>query len=119
MDTIKLKGMVFYGYHGTDKEENVLGQRFVVDTEMNLNLSKAGKTDELENSVNYADVFEKIKEIVEGKPCRLLERVAWLINEKILDVYPTVEKVTTTIHKPGAPIQGVLKDVAVTLSEKR
>ena len=43
MDTILLKGMIFYGYHGADKEENVLGQRFVIDVKMSLNLEKRVK----------------------------------------------------------------------------
>ncbi len=119
MDTILLKGMIFYGYHGADKEENVLGQRFEVDVKMELNLAKAGETDALEDSVNYADVFACVKMIVEGKPCRLLERVAALINEKIMETYPAVQEVTTSVHKPGAPIPGVLGDVVVTLKKKR
>ena len=119
MDTILLKGMIFYGYHGADKEENILGQRFEVDVKMGLNLAKAGETDALEDSVNYADVFAFVKMIVEGKSCRLLERVAALINEKIMETYPAIQEVTTSGHKPGGPIPGVLGDVVVTLKKKR
>lgn len=119
MDTILLKGMIFYGYHGADKEENVLGQRFVIDVKMSLNLAKPGKTDALGDSVNYADVFACVKMIAEGKPCRLLEHVAALINEKIMERYPAIDEVSTTVHKPGAPIPGILEDVAVTLNKKR
>lgn len=119
MDTIRLQEMAFYGYHGVDEEENKLGQRFFVDVEMKLDLSHAGESDRLEDSVNYAEVFSLVRTIVEGKPCKLLERVAGKINEEILRRYALVEEVSTTVHKPAVPIQGILKDVLVTLNRKR
>lgn len=119
MDTIKLEGMAFYGYHGADSAENALGQRFFIDVEMKLELSVPGKSDQLEDSVDYAEVFQITKKVVEGRPCRLLERVAALVNEEIMAHYPSVQEVKTTIHKPGAPIQGIFRDVMVTLHKKR
>ena len=106
MDKIKLQEMAFYGHHGVDSEENTLGQRFFIDVEMDLDLSGAGESDNIEDSVNYAEVFS-------------LVRVAGKINEEILIRYSKVEEVATTVHKPSVPIHGILKDVSVTLHKKR
>lgn len=76
MDKIKLQEMAFYGHHGIDSEENTLGQRFFIDVEMDLDLSGAGESDNIEDSVNYAEVFSLVQSIAEGAPCKLLERVA-------------------------------------------
>ena len=60
MDKIKLQEMAFYGHHGIDSEENTLGQRFFIDVEMDLDLSGAGESDNIEDSVNYAEVFSLV-----------------------------------------------------------
>lgn len=119
MDKIKLQEMAFYGHHGVDSEENTLGQRFFIDVEMDLDLSGAGESDNIEDSVNYAEVFSLVQSIAEGTPCKLLERVAGKINEEILVRYSKVEEVATTVHKPSVPIHGILKDVSVTLHKKK
>ena len=119
MDSIKLMGMAFFGYHGDEPEETKLGQRFYIDVEMFLDLSRVGRTDCLEDSVNYVAVYEMVKRRAEGKPCKLLERLAGLVNGDIMENFPLVMKVTTTVHKPGSPIPGILDDVSVTLSRER
>ena len=119
MDKIKLQEMAFYGHHGVDSVDNTLGQRFFIDVEMDFDLSGAGESDNIEDSVNYAEVFSLVQSIAEGTPCKLLERVAGKINEEILVRYSKVEEVATTVHKPSVPIHGILKDVSVTLHKKR
>lgn len=66
MDKVFVEGMEFYGYHGVFKEENKLGQRFKVDLITELDLSKAGQTDDLEQTINYAELYHVCKDIVEG-----------------------------------------------------
>lgn len=119
MDTIKLTRMAFFGYHGDEPEETKLGQCFYIDVEMGLDLSKVGETDALEDSVNYVAVYSLVKQRAEGGPYKLLERLAGVINHDILAQFPLVEKVTTTVHKPGSPIPGILDDVSVTLTKER
>lgn len=119
MDTIILKGMAFYAYHGVAEEEHHLGQRFYVDVMLKLDLSTPGRTDNIQDSVNYRDVFHVVKEIMEGKSCCLLEHVAYKINEALFQAYSMVQEVTTTVHKPGAPIPGTLEDVCVSLHKER
>lgn len=119
MDSIKLKRMAFFGYHGDEPEETKLGQRFYIDVEMYLDLSRVGVSDCLDDSVNYVAVYEQVKKRAEGGPYKLLERLAGIINDDILKEFPLVEEVTTTVHKPGSPIPGILDDVSVTLSKRR
>ena len=119
MDEIFLKNMSFFGHHGTDKEERRIGQRIYVDLIMKLDLSQASETDSLEKTVNYAEVFKRVERIVEEDSCKLLERLAGKINEEILNNYFDVKAVTTSVHKPGGPIEGILDDVVITIQKKR
>lgn len=66
MDRIVLDHMEFYGYHGCLPEERQQGQTFFVDAVLHLDLRAAGEQDNLAQTVNYADVFTKIRSIVEG-----------------------------------------------------
>lgn len=67
MDKIILKNMAFYGYHGNLASENQQGQRFYVDVEITADLTKAGQSDDLQDSINYVDIYERVQAIVTGK----------------------------------------------------
>src|SRR6476660_6839529 len=94
MDKIYVNKMEFYGYHGVFPEENKLGQRFIVDLVAAVDLKKAGQTDQLEDSVNYGELYNVCRDIVEGKPAKLIERVAERIAMKILADFHLVSEVT-------------------------
>lgn len=107
--------MVFYGYHGVNPEERTQGQRFVVDLEISRDLSQAGLSDDLSTTVNYSSVFKVAREVVEGKPCNLLETVAERLADAILTRFG-VEAVKVRVRKPWAPIKGSALDwVAVEI----
>lgn len=118
-DSIFLEGMEFFGRHGVLPEEQRLGQRFLVDLVMNLDLHKAGYTDDLEVTVNYAEVFARVKEIVEGVPVKLLECLADRIAQAVFEGFSMVESLEVTIHKPGAPIPGIFKDAQIKIRRQR
>jgi dihydroneopterin aldolase len=111
--------MEFYGYHGVFPEETRLGQRFVVDLTVFVDLKKAGETDELEHSVNYGELFRVCKEIVEGKPFKLVEAVAEKIAEIVLSQFTLVSEVTIKVIKPDPPIPGHYRSVAVEITRSR
>lgn len=119
MDKIELTGLEFFGYHGCLPEERQQGQKFFVDIKLYLNLKKAGSSDNLTATVNYAEVYDDIKKIVEGDPYNLIEAVAERIATVILAKYTAVKKLKVTVHKPSAPIAGKFKDAAVSLRRKR
>ena len=63
MDRIVLKNMAFYGYHGNLASEQEQGQRFFVDVEIITDLTKAGQSDQLEDSINYVEVYEIVESV--------------------------------------------------------
>ena len=111
MDKIILSGMVFYGFHGMSEAEQELGQRFDVDLEVQLDLSKAGASDMLEHTISYTNLYRTVKEIVEGPSRKLLENVAETIAGKIL-AESNVASVRVTVKKPKVPMKGSVLDYA-------
>lgn len=119
MDKIFVNKMDFYGYHGVFPEETRLGQRFTVDLAVMLDLKKAGETDDLEHSVNYAELYRICKEVVEGQPFKLVEAVAEKIAAELLDAFGMIEEVTVKVIKPDPPIPGHYQSVAVEMTRRR
>lgn len=111
--------MRFYGYHGALPEERKLGQRFQVDVSLSLDLYRAGSSDSLDQTVDYGNVYRAIREIVEGKSCRLIETVAERIAENLLHDFPAVEVCGVRVTKPDPPIDGHYDSVSVEIERKR
>ena len=119
-DEVLLEGMRFYGYHGVNPEEKVLGQRFIVDVALSVDLRQAGQSDDIADTVSYSAVFKLVKSIVEGEPYNLLEAVAESLATGILADFPPVTRVTVTLRKPEAPVKGsMLEAVGVRLTRSR
>jgi 7,8-dihydroneopterin aldolase/epimerase/oxygenase len=119
-DRILLEGMVFHGRHGTLPAERELGQPFVVDLELRLNLRPAGLSDDLEQTVDYGEVHRRAKEIVEGPPVNLTETVAERIAAAVLEEHPPVEAVRVKVAKPHVGLgDTVLAGSAVEISRRR
>ncbi|MEK3979371.1 dihydroneopterin aldolase [Psychrobacillus sp. FSL K6-2836] len=117
MDYIHLNDLEFYGFHGALPEETKLGQIFRVTITLACDLKRAGETDNLEETVNYAEVFELCKEIVEGKPYLLIEAVAEKIASSILHTYAAkVSGCRIQLVKPNPPIVGHYASVAVDIT---
>src|SRR5918995_2005098 len=83
-DRILLEGMIFYGNHGTLPAERELGQPFVVDIELHLDLKPAGLSDDLAQTVDYSEVHRRAKGLVERPSLNLTEAVAERIAAAIL-----------------------------------
>lgn len=114
MDRIILEGMEFYGYHGVLPEEQALGQRFIVDVELYLDLRPAGETDDPDRTVNYAHVFELVENVLTGRPHRLIESVAESVAKAVLERFP-VSEALVRVKKPGAPLPGRFTWMAVEI----
>ncbi len=119
MDKIELVGMEFFGRHGCSEEERLIGQRFLVDAALYLDLAPAGRTDDIELTVDYARVFDDVGRVVEGEPAALLETVAERIAGTLLEKYARIDRVRVTVHKPFAPLPGRFADAAVTIRRGR
>jgi 7,8-dihydroneopterin aldolase/epimerase/oxygenase len=119
-DRILLEGMVFHGRHGTLAAERELGQPFVVDVELRLDLRPAGSSDDLAQTVDYGEVHRRAREIVEGEPVNLTETVAERIAGAVLEGYPAVEAVRVRVAKPHVRLDGtVLAGSAVEILRRR
>lgn len=119
IDKVYVEGMEFYGYHGVFKEENKLGQRFRVDLTAFLDLSEAGKTDNIDATINYAELYKLCKEVMEGEPVNLVETLAETIAAKVLEKFEAVQECTVKVVKPDPPIPGHYKSVAIEMTRKR
>ncbi len=111
--------MEFYGYHGVFPEENKLGQRFRVDLTVELDLKQAGESDNLEYSVNYGELFELCRQVVEDRTYKLVESIAENIAVNILKQYIRISRCTVKVIKPDPPIPGHYRSVAVEITRER
>ena len=110
-DKIRLEQMVFYGYHGVNPEERKLGQRFIVDVEVHTNLALPGKSDSLQDTVNYSHVFKIVKEVVEGPSQNLIESVAEIVATRILANFD-IESIRVKVAKPEVSVKNSLMNAA-------
>ncbi|MCR6108847.1 dihydroneopterin aldolase [Bacillus sp. A301a_S52] len=119
MDKILVQGMAFYGYHGVFAEENKLGQRFYADVTLEMDTSPAGKSDDLNQTVNYALVYETAKNILEGESVQLVETLTERLANALLEDFPIIDACTVKVTKPDPPIPGYYEAVAVEIRRGR
>jgi dihydroneopterin aldolase len=117
MDRLLLEGMVFFGRHGATAAERELGARFTVDVELSADLRAAGRSDRAADTVDYAQVYETVREVVEGEPRSLLESVAQRIAERVL-AFDHVEQATVRVQK-RPPLDGEFRAFGVEVTRSR
>ena len=106
MDIINLKDLRFYGYHGVLEEEKVLGQKFIIDLKLYADLSKACVSDDVNDTISYALVYDIVKEIVENEKFNLIEKLGNEIIDKLFNQFNSIEKIRIEVKKPKAPVNG-------------
>lgn len=104
MDKIYLKNIEIFAKHGVFQEEKTLGQKFILDLELNLDLKEAAITEDLTKSVNYGELCHAVEKVFVEKSYDLIETAANKVAEYILLTYPMVELVKVNLKKPWAPI---------------
>lgn len=116
--TISLQGLRFFAYHGVLPSERRQGQAFYVD----LDLECAGPLptdDDLSATVDYAAVYEAVRQVAQSGPYQLIETLAGRIGDEVLARFPQVEALQIAVHKPQAPLPGPVADVVVTFHRRR
>ena len=118
MDSITITGITAQGTHGVLDFEKQRPQTFVVDVRLTLDLSAAGRDDDLAETVDYGQIARRIVSVIEGPHCDLIEALADRIAAAVLRSDP-VRAVAVTVHKPHAPVTVPFSDVAVQITRSR
>ena len=113
-DVIHLRGLEFYAYHGVLPEEQILGQRFLIDMDLFSDLHQAGSSDRVADTIHYGEVYQVIKTCVTKGKHLLLERLAEEIAQQVLRQF-ACKSVRVEVYKPQAPIPGIFKNVSVEI----
>lgn len=92
-----------------------MGQKFIVDATIYSNaLKSAGLSDDLQDTVDYAQIYDKIKRIVEGTPFKLIEALAENIAAEILQ-QEKVDSVKVRVQKPHVAVLGVVQSLGIEI----
>lgn len=118
-DKIILTGIEIKGRHGCSEEERKHLQPFIVDAELYLDLTEAGKSDDLGDTIDYAAVIVDIKKIVGGTSRNLIETVAQEIADFLLKRYMLLDGVKIVLHKPSPPVKDKFAGAAVEIIRSR
>ena len=119
MDRIYIKGLDVFAYHGVMPKEKRDGQRFVLDITLDCDLSRAGRTDRLEDTVDYTAVMDAAVQAMTESSYDLIERAASRTAEAILRAEEKVERLTLCLRKQEAPIDKIFDYVAVEITRER
>lgn len=114
MDAITITGIRAFGRHGVFESERRDGQEFIVDLRLELDLSRPGSSDHLEDTVDYGAIAMRTRAIIEGDPFNLIERLASEIAERLKSEF-ALSAIEVMVHKPNAPIPVDFTDVSVTI----
>lgn len=116
MGKIIIEAMEFYAFHGHYQEEQIVGNRFLVDLEMEANLSAPATSDNLNDAVNYQQAYQIIKNEMRRTKSNLLENIGKRILDALYAEMEGIEKATIRIRKLNPPMGGPIKSVGITMS---
>ena len=109
---IRLEGLKFYAFHGVLPQENLVGASYYIDLRLKTDFSRAAETDELEGTVNYADIHAAVKEEMRITS-QLLEHVCQRIARRIFHDFPTIETIDISLFKENPPMGACAQRVGV------
>lgn len=118
-DTIFVTGLLIHAHHGVMEHESKVGQRFVIDLELTVDLSSASRSDKLADTVSYSAIVDTATEVFTKRSYRLIEAAGGAVADALLASFPQLETVRITVRKPHAPIAAIFGDAGVTLTRRR
>ncbi len=113
---IELEKMEFYAFHGCYKEEQRVGNKFIVNISIETNISTARISDNIQDTINYVKIYNAVKDEMKQNS-HLLEHVAGRIIDRLLHDFPQILHITVKISKMNPPIGGQMKAFSLTLSQ--
>jgi dihydroneopterin aldolase len=118
-DAIFVNGLVLHAYHGVMPHEAKVGQPFVLDLMLDIDLTEASRTDTLKHTVSYEQLVKTASDAFSTRRYRLVEAAAGAVADAVLDHYPLIHSVRVTVRKPHAPIAATFDDVGVIITRAR
>jgi len=115
MGLIQIEGMEFYSFHGHCKEEQIVGNRFLVDLTIETDMSKPKESDNLKDALNYQRAYELVKMQMEQKS-HLLEHIAGRILDALYSEMDGIKQATIKVSKMNPPMGGKINSVCVVMS---
>jgi len=116
MGLIQIENMEFYAFHGHYREEQIVGNKFLVDLSIEADMSAPAGSDNLKDAINYQVAYKLVKDEMEKKS-NLLENIARRILDALYNQFSGIEKVTVKVSKMNPPMGGGRIDrVSVTLT---
>ncbi|MDR3344225.1 MAG: 2-amino-4-hydroxy-6-hydroxymethyldihydropteridine diphosphokinase [Oscillospiraceae bacterium] len=119
METLLIRGLRLFAYHGVNEDEKRLGQYFVLDITAQLDASAACSSDFLADTVSYAALLKTARSAFTSVRCDLLERAAQLVADAVLENFPPLRELTVRVLKPDAPIAAEFAAVGVEIVRQR
>jgi dihydroneopterin aldolase len=116
MGRITIEEMEFYAFHGHYKEEQIVGNRFLVDLEMEADMDRPAASDQLDDAVNYQVAYRLVKDEMKKHTSNLLENIGKRILDAIFSELEGIERATVRIRKMNPPMGGPIKSVSVTMT---
>lgn len=118
MDFIELKNMKFYARHGVFEQEYKVGNTFSIDLKLFLDLTRAISSDDLRDTINYAEVYNLIKKEMDT-PSHLLEHVAGRIIHQLKEAFPAIKKIEIRLAKKNPPMGADIDEVAIVITDNQ
>jgi len=118
-DTIFINGLVLHAYHGVMPHEGKVGQPFILDLALDIDLAQAAKSDKVADTISYDQVVRTASDAFTTRRYKLIEAAGAAVADAVLAAYARVEQVRVTVRKPHAPVAAVFTDVGVTLVRAR
>jgi dihydroneopterin aldolase len=118
-DTIFINGLVLHAYHGVMQHEGKVGQPFILDLVLDIDLSEAARSDKVADTISYDQVVGTASQAFQARRYKLIEAAGAAVADAVLAAYPKVMQIRVTVRKPHAPVAAVFTDVGVTLVRAR
>lgn len=118
MSKIILENMEFHAFHGFLEHENEIGNTFLVSISMEIDTEKAGKSDNLQDTLNYQSVYYAVRKEMKVQS-KLIEHVAQRILNSVFNEFPQIQELEVKLSKLNPPLGGKVEKVSIELSKKR
>lgn len=118
-DAIFVSGLIVHAHHGVMEHESKVGQNFVIDLELSVDLAAATRSDKLADTVSYSAIVETAMRVFTQRAYKLIEAAGGAVADAILADFPKVSAIKVTVRKPHAPIAAIFGDVGVIITRAR